>query len=87
MCIIDRSRLTVFDQNSLDGIIEGAAAARWGGQATCLQALRPEQLDDTMSHSFPGLAHPFPLYGLSGCRVATSQKGLVIARGKKWISR
>ena len=87
MCIIDRSRLTVFDQNSLDGIIEGAAAARWGGQATCLQALRPEQLDDTTSHSFPGLAHPFPLYDLSGCRVATGQKGLVIARGKKWLSR
>ena len=39
MCIIDRSKPAVFDTNSLDGIMSGAAAATWGGPATGINSV------------------------------------------------
>ena len=77
MCIIDRSKPSVFDQNSLDGILEGSVAATWGGPVTAIQAVGLGKGGDT--------ERPFPLYDLSGSRVPAGKKGLVIANGKKWI--
>ena len=79
MCIIDRSKPSVFDQNSLDGILEGSAAATWGGPTTAIQAVSLGKGGDT--------ERPFPLYDLSGRRVSAGTKGLVIANGKKWIMK
>ena len=79
MCIIDRSKPSVFDQNSLDGILEGSAAATWGGPTTAIQAVSLGKGGDT--------ERPFPLYDLSGRRVSADTKGLVIANGKKWIMK
>ena len=77
MCIIDRSKPSVFDQNSLDGILEGSVAATWGGPVTAIQAVGLGKGGDT--------ERPFLLYDLSGSRVPAGKKGLVIANGKKWI--
>lgn len=79
MCIIDRSKPSVFDQNSLDGILEGSAAATWGGPTTAIQAVSLGKGGDT--------ERPFPLYDLSGRRVSADTKGLVIGNGKKWIMK
>lgn len=54
MCIIDRSKPSVFDQNSLDGILEGSAAATWGGPTTGIQATKLRKGGDT--------ERPFRLY-------------------------
>ena len=79
MCIIDRSKQSVFDQNSLDGILEGSAAATWGGPVTDIQAVGLGKGGDTEC--------PFPFYDLSGRRVSAGTKGLVIGNGKKWIMK
>ena len=88
MCVIDRSGPSVFDQNSLDGIMEGAAAT-WGGPATAIQALHypiPEQSSPTRSLSLI-THHPFILYSLSGQRMPVGKRGVVIANGKKWLMK
>lgn len=73
MCIIDRSKPTVFDQNSLDGIMEGAAAA-WGGPTTSIR------------HTVLTTSQPTgQYYTLTGQRVSAGTKGLLIINGKKRI--
>ena len=76
MCVIDRSSLSVFDKNALEGIMTGVTAATWGGPSS---GIRDVVLD-----------HPFftpdgPYYNMAGQRVAPGTKGLVIARGRKWV--
>ena len=78
MCIIDRSSLSVFDQNSLDGILEGCAAATWGGSTTSIQ---PTLIENTIPKSS---GQP---YNLAGQRVASGTKGLLIIDGKKLICK
>ena len=79
MCIIDRSALKVFDQNSLDGILSGAAAAVWGGPTTDIrQTIKKTDANPNTA----GLS-----YNLSGQRVAFGTKGLIIRGGKKWICK
>ena len=74
MCIIDRSKPTVFDQNSLDGIMEGAAAAAWGGPTTSIR------------HTVLTTSQPTgQYYTLTGQRVSAGTKGLLIINGKKRI--
>ena len=73
MCIIDRSKPTVFDQNSLDGIMEGAAAA-WGGPTTSIR-------HTVLTTSQPAGQY----YTLTGQRVSAGTKGLLIINGKKRI--
>ena len=75
MCIIDRSKPAVFDQNSLDGILEGTAAATWGGPTAI------HHVHDT---------NPNPIgriYSLTGQRVAAGTKGLLIVNGRKIICK
>ena len=78
MCIIDRSKPAVFDQNSLDGIMEGAAAAIWGGPATSIRQAAKADVNPKTA----GLS-----YNLSGQRVSPDTKGLIIRGGKKWICK
>ena len=78
MCIIDRSKPAVFDQNSLDGIMEGAAAATWGGPATSIRHAAKADANPKTA----GLS-----YNLSGQRVSPDTKGLIIRGGKKWICK
>ena len=78
MCIIDRSKPAVFDQNSLDGIMEGAAAAAWGGPTTDIrQTVKADANPKTAGLS----------YNLSGQRVTLGTKGLIIRGGRKWICK
>ena len=74
MCIIDRSKPAVFDQNSLDGIMEGAAAATWGGPTASIR--------HTVSTTSQSAGQ---YYTLTGLRVAADTKGLLITGGKKII--
>ena len=78
MCIIDRSKPAVFDQNSLDGIMEGAAAAAWGGPTVNIR----HTLSDDANPKTAGLN-----YNMSGQRVTLGTKGLIIRDGKKWICK
>lgn len=74
MCIIDRSKPAVFDQNSLDGIMEGAAAAAWGGPTASIRHT-----------SFTSSQSAGQYYSLTGRRVVAGTKGLLIVNGKKRI--
>jgi len=76
MCIIDRSSLTVFDRNSLEGIMAGVASAIWGGPATAIPAPSLSLLQE-------GLREVTPAYSLAGRRVTIGTKGLVICGGRK----
>ena len=73
MCIIDRSKPAVFDTNSLDGIMSGAAAATWGGPATGINRVEVNQGDKS---SVP------VIYDLQGRRVKNVRGGLYIIGGK-----
>ena len=75
MCIIDRSKPAVFDQNGLDGIMEGAAAATWGGPTTGI------------SRSAINAQPTGQRYTLTGQRVSAGTKGLLIVDGKKRFFR
>lgn len=69
MCIIDRSKPAVFDTNSLDGIMSGAAAATWGGPATGINRVEVNQGDKSSA----------PLiYDLQGRKVKNVRGGLYI---------
>ena len=73
MCIIDRSKPAVFDTNSLDGIISGAAAATWGGPATGINRVEVNQGDKSSAPA---------IYDLQGRRVKNVRGGLYIIGGK-----
>ena len=73
MCIIDRSKPAVFDTNSLDGIISGAAAATWGGPATGINRVEVNQGDKSSSPV---------IYDLQGRKVKNVRGGLYIIGGK-----
>ena len=75
MCIIDRSKPAVFDQNGLDGIMEGASAATWGGPTT------------GVSRSAINAQPTGQRYTLTGQRVSAGTKGLLIVDGKKRFFR
>lgn len=79
MCIIDRSTLSVFDNNSLEGIMEGVSATEWGGPTTGIQHI-------TQGKELVDLSQQ-PLYNQLGCRINPGTRGLVIAKGRKWIVR
>ena len=78
MCIIDRSALSVFDQNSLDGIIEGCAAATWGGPTSGIRCINSSAATTKATGQ---------CYNLAGQRVAADTKGILIIDGKKRIIR
>ena len=73
MCIIDRSKPSVFDTNSLDGIMAGVEAAQWGGPTSGIKRV----LSDRSKQQ--------TVYDLMGRRVPSNTKGLVIVGGKKVI--
>ena len=73
MCIIDRSKPAVFDTNSLDGIMSGAAAATWGGPATCINRVEVNQGDKSSAPV---------IYDLQGRKVKNVRGGLYIIGGK-----
>ena len=73
MCIIDRSKPAVFDTNSLDGIISGAAAATWGGPATGINRVEVNQGDKSSAPV---------IYDLQCRRVKNVRGGLYIIGGK-----
>ena len=73
MCIIDRSKPAVFDTNSLDGIISGAAAATWGGPATGINRVEVNQGDKSSAPA---------IYDLQGRKVKNVRGGLYIIGGK-----
>lgn len=75
MCIIDRSKPAVFDQNGLDGIMEGASAATWGGPTAGI------------SRSAINAQPTGQRYTLTGQRVSAGTKGLLIVDGKKRFFR
>lgn len=74
MCIIDRSVPSVFDANSLDGIMAGVAAAQWGGPSSGIGNVVIKQKEKRPHSSF---------YDMSGRRVSKATKGLMIVDGKK----
>lgn len=71
MCIIDRSKPSVFDTNSLDGIMAGVEAAQWGGPTSGIKKVLTDQSKQQAT------------YNLMGRRVPSNTKGLVIVGGKK----
>ncbi|MBR6852660.1 MAG: glycoside hydrolase family 5 protein [Prevotella sp.] len=73
MCIIDRSKPSVFDTNSLDGIMAGVEAAQWGGPTSGIKKVLTDQSKQQAT------------YNLMGRRVPSNTKGLVIVGGKKVI--
>jgi aryl-phospho-beta-D-glucosidase BglC (GH1 family) len=73
MCIIDRSKPAVFDTNSLDGIMSGAAAATWGGPATGINRVEVNQGDKSSAPV---------IYDLQGRKVKNVRGGLYIIGGK-----
>ena len=73
MCIIDRSKPSVFDTNSLDGIMAGVEAAQWGGPTSGIKRV----LSDRSKQQ--------TVYDLMGRRVASNYKGLLIVDGKKKV--
>jgi aryl-phospho-beta-D-glucosidase BglC (GH1 family) len=73
MCIIDRSKPAVFDSNSLDGIMSGAAAATWGGPATGINRVEVNQGDKSSAPV---------IYDLQGRKVKNVRGGLYIIGGK-----
>jgi aryl-phospho-beta-D-glucosidase BglC (GH1 family) len=73
MCIIDRSKPAVFDTNSLDGIMSGAAAATWGGPTTGINRVEVNQGDKSSAPV---------IYDLQGRRVKNVRGGLYIIGGK-----
>ena len=73
MCIIDRSKPSVFDTNSLDGIMAGVEAAQWGGPTLGIKKVLTDQSKQQAT------------YNLMGRRVPSNTKGLVIVGGKKVI--
>ncbi len=73
MCIIDRSKPSVFDANSLDGIMAGVEAAQWGGPTSGIKRV----LSDRSKQQ--------TVYDLMGRRVASNSKGLLIVDGKKKV--
>ena len=73
MCIIDRSKLAVFDQNSLDGILEGSAAT-WGGPTAGIRHVTTK----TTASENAGQC-----YNMAGQRVTAGTKGLLIIDGRK----
>ena len=73
MCIIDRSKPSVFDTNSLDGIMAGVEAAQWGGPTSGIKRV----LSDRSKQQ--------TVYDLMGRRVPSNTKGFVIVGGKKVI--
>ena len=74
MCIIDRSTPSVFDKNSLDGIMAGVAAAQWGGPTSAIRKIDTGQNKQSTSQV---------AYDLAGRRVTSCKKGLLIINGKK----
>jgi hypothetical protein len=75
MCIIDRSKPSVFDTNSLDGIMSGVAAAQWGGPTSGIKRVTTEQSSQQNT------------YNLMGRRVPSNTKGLLIVGGEKRINK
>jgi len=73
MCIIDRSKLEVFDTNSLDGIMSGTAAATWGGPATAINSV---EVNHGAKSSAP------VIYDLQGRKVKNVRGGLYIVDRK-----
>ena len=78
MCIIDRSGPSVFDTNSLDGIMTGVEAAQWGGPTSGIGSvvMPPKESQRTPA-----------IHDLSGRTVPSSSKGLLIIDGTKRIIR
>ena len=76
MCVIDRSSLSVFDKNALEGIMTGVAAATWGGPSSGIWDVVLDR---------PFFTPDGPFYNMAGQRVAPGTKGLVITRGRKWV--
>ena len=78
MCIIDRSVPSVFDTNSLNGIMAGVAAAHWGGPTSGIEGL-----------VMPSKARPHTsaIHDLSGRVVPSGTKGLLIVDGTKRICK
>lgn len=73
MCIIDRSKPSVFDTNSLDGIMAGVEAAQWGGPTSGIKRVLSDR------------SRQQTVYDLMGRRVASNSKGLLIVDGKKKV--
>ncbi|MBQ5981791.1 MAG: hypothetical protein IJL54_06450 [Prevotella sp.] len=77
MCIIDRSKPAVFDQNSLDGILEGSAAT-WGGPTAGIRHVTTK----TTASENAGQC-----YNMAGQRVTAGTKGLLIIDGRKILHK
>ena len=77
MCIIDRSKPAVFDQNSLDGILEGSAAT-WGGPTAGIRHVTTK----TTASGNAGQC-----YNMAGQRVTAGTKGLLIIDGRKILHK
>ena len=77
MCIIDRSKPAVFDQNSLDGILEGSAAT-WGGPTAGIRHVTTK----TTASGNAGQC-----YNMAGQRVTPGTNGLLIIDGRKILHK
>lgn len=78
MSIIDRSGLKVFDTNSLAGILEGCAAATWGGVTSGVRQVSMEG---------SAVEDRDVVRDLSGRQASWQTKGIVVGRGRKYLMR
>ena len=89
MCIIDRSKLSVFDANSLDGIMTGVAAAQWGGPTSGIESVLNGQKEQCIRQTVYNLMGQPVVSGTkaTGRGALPRNKGLLIIGGKKYICK
>ena len=89
MCIIDRSKPSVFDANSLDGIMTGVAAAQWGGPTSGIESVLNGQKEQCFRQTVYNLMGQPVVSGTkaTGRGALPRNKGLFIIGGKKYICK
>ena len=78
MTLVNRSSLSIFCQPAMDGIAEGVAAATWGGPTTDVVRVPFRPTPDVRSRQ---------LYNLSGQRVSSGVRGIVVSNGMKYLQK
>lgn len=78
MDVINRSTLSIYNTNAMDGIKEGVKAATWGGLYTAVSNVTTDVTAPAASTQ---------CYTISGQCTSASSNGIIISNGKKYINK
>ena len=78
MTLVNRSSLSIYYKPAMEGITEGVAAATWGGPTSDVVRVPFRPTPDARSRQ---------LYNLSGQRVSSGVRGLVVSNGVKYLQK